>query len=681
MKSILLSALFFYSAFLSAFELMNFSKVKESYEQTLSEGILYDRNGKLLHELRVNNHIRRFKWVPITEVSAAVVEALLIAEDKHFFEHEGVDWKALADGTIRLLTLRGKRGGSTITMQLAGFLNPEIRSRSAGRTISEKWEQIKLAKIIEEKWTKEEILEAYLNLVNFKGELSGIGAASKTLFKKEPHGLEDYESVILVSFIKSPSGSAARISNRACYIAMELNIAKECDAIKEKVSSLYNRNYSVKLNYQLASHLAHKLLNKNVNEVTTTIDRTLQIFARQALANHLIKIRSRNVKDGAVLILDNATGDVLAYIGSSGELSSAKDVDGVQSKRQAGSTLKPFFYGIAFDEKLLKDTSIINDNPFSIRAGNGVYSPANYQDKFYGDVSVRVALASSLNVPAVKVVNMIGPDEARQKLSQLGFSNLEDGDYYGLSLALGSPDISLWELTNAYRVLANNGEFSELNLLLNEKDREKAKIPVFSRETSGLLKDILSDRDARALTFGSDNPLNTRFMTSVKTGTSKDMRDNWCIGFNSKYTVGVWVGNFGGEPMWNVSGVTGAAPIWRDIMNRLGPEEGEVNSAEKSIGKPNTIISSSSKKKNLINRITNPVSESIYAVDPEIPDENQAIFFESLFPDNSVYWKLDDKVLGTAGSIKFWYPKKGRHQLFLLDKNGMVLDKIIFEVR
>ena len=552
-------------------EIPDFGTVKESVRS--SELILLDRHGKPLHEIRNNKISRRMNWVSLDSISAAVIHSLLIAEDRHFFEHKGVDWKAITDGALRYFTFRGKRGGSTITMQLASILDIRLKGKAGGRSISQKWDQIRYAQEIEETWTKEEILEAYLNLVNFKGELVGIDAASRALFQKEAHGLNEVESSIIVSFFKSPSGKESRIAERACYIAREQEKELDCDKIKVKVREIFSRTYYIKPRNGFTYHIAHELNQAGVQELKTTLDKDIQIFSQEILRKQLLNLKSKNVKDGAVLVLENNTGNVLAYVGGAGrDTSSAYEIDGVKSRRQAGSTLKPFIYGLALQNKIITDNTILNDNPVDIHVGTGIYSPSNYQDAFHGDVSARIALASSLNVPAVKVLGMLSLDEFVFKLGELGFTELREADYYGLSLALGSLDISLKELTNAYRVLANGGVYSEIRI--KEDDPKSVTKKIFTKEATEIISDILSDKEARALSFGLENPLVTRHTSSVKTGTSKDMRDNWCIGYNHKYTVGVWVGNFSGEPMWNVSGVTGAAPAWRDIMNRLS--EGEI---------------------------------------------------------------------------------------------------------
>src|SRR5690606_23919194 len=261
-----------------------------------------------------------------------------------------------------------------------------------------------------------------------------------------------------------------------------------------------------------------------------------------------------------------ACGQVLAYVGSSGVWSQAPWVDHAQARRQAGSTLKPFLYQQAIERQRLTAVSLLDDGPLNLPTGNGLYIPRNYDERFSGWVSVRTALGSSLNIPAVRALTMVTPDAFRQRLSRLGLPLEHGGDYYGYSLALGSADVSLLTLTNAYRTLANLGRYSAVRL--DQGGAEEAA-RIMDAEASWIVGDILSDRQARAPTFGLDGPLTTPFWTAVKTGTSRDMRDNWTVGWSDRHTVGVWAGNSSGDSMRDVSGVTGAGHIWHDVMAYL----------------------------------------------------------------------------------------------------------------
>src|SRR5690606_31209387 len=225
-------------------------------------------------------------------------------------------------------------------------------------------------------------------------------------------------------------------------------------------------------------------------------------------------------------------------------------VVGVMACRQAGSTLKPFLYAAAFEQKLITPATLLDDAPTEIPVVGGTYRPSNYDNVFRGPVTARVALASSLNVPAVQVLTALGEEEFVRRLRALGFTRLRNAEYYGPALALGSADIRLYDLVNAYRTLANQGIWSPVGMEPSPVARlhDPSARPVFTPESTFLVSQILSDRESRSATFSLESPLSTPFWSAVKTGTSKDMRDNWCVGFSSEYTVGVWVGNFTGEP-------------------------------------------------------------------------------------------------------------------------------------
>ncbi len=325
-----------------------------------------------------------------------------------------------------------------------------------------------------------------------------------------------------------------------------------------------------------APHLARTLLKRPGERVTSTLDARVQRHAADTLQRHLRELDGRHVEDGALVVLDNATGEVLAWVGSSGELSRASEVDGVTARRQPGSTLKPFLYALAIETRLLTAASLLDDAPLAVTTPAGLYVPQNYDRGYKGHVSLRQALASSLNVPAVRTLAVVGYEPFYRQLKALGLNTLtRDADHYGYSLALGGAEVTLLDLANAYRTLANTGVSTPVRTVPGGLAHEPVR--VIAPGAAYIVGDILSDPAARALTFGLAGPLATRYAASVKTGTSKDMRDNWAIGYTARYTVGVWVGNFSGAPMHDVSGVSGAAPVWREIMDFL--HEGDAPAA------------------------------------------------------------------------------------------------------
>ena len=688
----------------------SFAAVKASYVS--SEAILLDRHGAPLSALRLDNKVRRLAWVPLPEVSPALAATLLAAEDKRFYDHAGVDWQGLAgaawDSIWRTLENRRPRGGSTITMQLVGFLDPAL-TRGEARSPGQKWAQMRAALALEQTWTKPQILEAYLNLASFRGELTGVAAAAQGLFGKSASGIDAREAAILVALLPNPNAPAAAVARRACAVAALASPAIACEEVRAMAMVTLAGPYRMAAQWNDAGHVAAKLLKRAGERVQSTLDGDLQRFAIAALRERLGELTDRGVGDAALVVLDNASGEVLAYVGSAGSLSTAAQVDGASALRQPGSTLKPFLYALALDSRLLTAASLVDDSPVAIATARGMYVPQNYDRNFHGLVSLRTALASSLNVPAVRTVELVGVDRFRDTLRKLGLDTITREDsFYGAALALGDADITLLSLTNAYRALANGGVVSPVRWTPGAAAASAQAPPrrVLGAAASYIIADILSDRGARALSFGLDNPLATRVWSAAKTGTSKDMRDNWCIGFTSRYTVGVWVGNFSGAPMRNVSGITGAAPIWRDLVHWLHATEPslqpaatagltrisvwfdpEVEPARREWFLQGTEMSVFAGNAGGAGaptpRIRYPVADTVIALDPDIPDGLQRVVFEPSPPLAGALWQLDGAALpSTDARGRFaWVPTPGKHNLALIDSDGKTLSVVAFEVR
>lgn len=680
--------------------LPSYKEVQSSHRR--SESLLLDRRGEPLQEMRTDYDRRRLDWVSIQEISPALILAVIQAEDQRFYAHSGIDYRAATAALLRGLQAESLRGASTITMQLAALLDRDLHPRKGKRSLKQKMKQAFCALQLERAWSKEEILEAYLNLITYRGEIQGIAAASRMLFGKAPHGLDRMESLLLASLIRSPNAPAESVIIRASHLNRSLQWRIDSPDLRAKVQQVYwGPSFHPAPN--LAPQVARRLLRESPSgsTISCTLEGQLQRYALDRLAHHLTSLRAQNAGDGAILVMENKTGEVLAYISRSGEPSLTRFVDGVQAKRQAGSILKPFLYAQAFDLRLLTPASLLNDSPLDLAVATGVYHPRNYDNQFHGLVTVRTALGSSLNIPAVEAIAMVGLESYLNKLRQLGIQGLKEaGDFYGPSLALGTADVSLWELVNAYRTLANGGEWSEPRLT-RDGEGKSFRRRVLAREAAFLISDILSDREARSMTFGLENPLATRFWTAVKTGTSKDMRDNWCVGYSEQFTVGVWVGNFSGEPMWDVSGISGAAPIWVEIMNylhrnnlgskRMIPqnlvrkriefpaavepprEEWFINGTEPNILKQ--MIA------RVHQRIIYPPSGAILAIDPDIPPDRQRVFFTSRVNDPGSRWVLNGQVMEETGKSIPWVPGPGKFTLAIIDKSGRIFDSVGFEVR
>ncbi|MDD2776258.1 MAG: penicillin-binding protein 1C [Gallionella sp.] len=694
-----------------------FAEVKAQY--TSSDAWLLAQNGEVLQQLRLDFAVRRLAWTPLEAVSPALLSALIYSEDKQFYAHSGVDWRAVAAASWRNLWNTRTRGASTLTMQLAGLLDELEDSRRTGRrNVLQKIGQGTDALWLDARWQKAEILEAYLNLVSFRGELQGVAAMSFGLFGKSPAALDVREAALAAVLLRAPNVPPRRAAERACVLLKQLGAPEQCADLEGFAALKLTPPYQIPAPDH-APHLARMLLKTAGLALRTTLDADLQRYANQQLRANLLQLERRNAQDGAVLVLDNQTGQVLAWVGSSGKLSSAPDVDAILAQRQAGSTLKPFLYGIALEKRALTAASILDDTPVRITTPNGLYVPQNYDKHFVGAVSLRMALGSSLNVPAVRTLLRVTPDVFQQRLAQLGFTTLkESGDYYGYSLALGSADVRLLDLTNAYRALANQGQWRDVSWLVGKTAQQPPR-QVFTAQTAAIVADILADRSARHHTYGLDSVLSTHYWTAVKTGTSKDMRDNWCIGFSQRYTVGVWVGNAKGEPMHDVSGISGAAPVWVAMMDYLHHRQNGLSvrsdppPVPKGVvprqirfepalepprrelflaGTAQTVIRASGESgrgdrkmqraDSAMARITYPSTGVIVALDPEIPPARQRVVFKTSVPVSRGWqWMLDSKPLGSAQQLTAWFPMPGQHVLLLQNDQGIVVDQVSFEVR
>ncbi len=713
----------------------SFEHVKQTTKA--SEAWLLDRHGEKLHRLRINDQVRRGEWVALADMSPALREAMVLSEDKRFYEHSGVDWRAVSAAAWGNLFNQRTRGASTLSMQLASLIDEGPRKGSERKNIFGKVGQAISAAQLERSWRKDQILEAYLNLVPFRGEVQGIDALSRTLFGKAAHGLDTREAAIAAALVRAPNAKAQTVAQRACGVLRSMQFSQEADCSALQVltqAALPRKAWSP--SDGIAPHVAQRLLAQAKSDQRSTLDAALQRQAQMSLQQHLRELRGRNVQDGAVVVLDNASGHVLAYVGSSGQLGTAQEVDAAAALRQAGSTLKPFLYAQAIAEQRITAASLLEDSSAHIPTASGLYIPQNYDRSFKGWVSTRTALGASLNVPAVRALVMVSPDSFARQLRSLGIPLKNEGDFYGYSLALGSADVSLLSLTNAYRVLANSGQYSEASFVKTTSSSSQA---VLSPQATFIVSDMLSDGNARARTFGTDSVLATRFWTAVKTGTSKDMRDNWALGYSQRYTVGVWVGNASGASMWDVSGISGAAPVWASVMSHLhattpsralpapaglvresvsyfsvGSQMIEADRQEwfisgteqktlvmQSVSNSNTtklianysINTGASGQKRppsekiasstgQVPAITSPAAGTIIALDPDIPPRHQRLHFTA--QGHAAQWLLNGQRVASAGSSANrvqWLPLPGRHILQLADAQGRVLDEVKFEVR
>ncbi|NNM51455.1 MAG: penicillin-binding protein 1C [Pseudomonadales bacterium] len=673
----------------------DFFELRSSYPS--SYALLLDRQGVQLDARRIDSRTDRLAWVPVDQVSPALLDALVFAEDRRFYHHHGVDWYAVLRASLKFAHGDKSRGASTITMQVASLLNPSLTWQRGGRSLNQKWRQMLAAKELEKHWSKDQILEAYINLTEFRGDLEGIGAASQILFDKSPATLTREEGLLLAALLPQPTASPKHVAARACALITAGFTGANCPAMQELAASVLDQRHTVYAEHPDLDPVAAQLLLQPGVQISS-LDSRIQAQAEAALSDQLALIRSAHVDSAATLVLDNATGEVLAYAFHNPR--DNKLVDSVQALRQAGSTLKPFLYELAIERRYLTAASILVDAPISLPTPSGLYAPQDYERDFKGPMTTRSALGGSINVPAIRVLTMVGEDAFWQRLFELDFTSLTQApEYYGYSLALGSGDVSLWMLANAYRTLANGGMFSSPSFELGGSGTTHR---IMDTGAAFIVADILSDREARTLTFGWESPLATSFWSAVKTGTSKDMRDNWCIGFSRNYTVAAWVGNMDGSPMHDVSGITGAAPIWLRIMRSL--EEGKVRLQGtapppppgvvvedvrfQGINEPSRkewFLSGTEMKKVIYEpqstaRILYPVDGTLIAIDPDIPPAHQRLRFHAETQGQDASWWMDGSLLGKARDLD-WQPSSGNHHLILRTRQGVVLDAVTFTVR
>jgi penicillin-binding protein 1C len=661
-----------------------------------SEAWLHDRGGRLIDSTRLDYQARRLGWVQLADVSQVTRDTLVAAEDRRFQSHNGIDWWALGGALRDRIEGRRARGASTVSMQVAAYLAPDLAA-PGHRGTWDKLRQMRAARALEARWSKDQILEAYLNLAGFRGEAQGIAAAALGLFGKTPATLTRDDALLLAALLPNPGAGSTEVARRACALGRD----QDCGRFAGAAASMLGPARSLALDPGLAPHLAARLLDTPGARVTTTLDARIQSVAIAALRRQLQGLGGTRARDGAVVVVDNESGDVLAYVGGIGGESTAPAVDGASAYRQAGSTLKPFLYAQAIEKGYLTAASILDDSPVQLDTASGLYVPQNYDRAFKGPVSARIALAGSLNVPAVRTLLLTGVDAFRDRLWDTGYRGLvEDGQYYGYSLALGSAEVTLLEQVAAYRSLALGGRWSPLRPTV-DSPHEKAR-QILSPEAAWITADILADPNARAGTFGVDSALRLPFWAAAKTGTSKAMRDNWCIGFSDRFTVGVWVGNLEGDPMRAVSGTSGAAPVWRDVMMALhagapsrpmpappGVEARPIRFAE-GIEQPRreyflkgTALTEVAAAPAAARRprIVNPVAGSVYALDPDIPLDRQRLAIAVAGQVAGHRLLLDRQDLGTADSRPLILPGRGQHRLRLVDLGGRVVDQILFTIR
>ncbi len=541
--------------------------------------VLLDRHGKPLHHL-VLPDFSRSAPVALDEVPADLIACTIAAEDKRFRSHGGIDLLATARAAKdAALHRRTVSGASTITQQLVKLSSP-----AAPRTIRTKLREALLARHLEMKWSKDQILAAYLNRLPYGNHRSGPAEAARFYFQKPLADLSLGESALLAGLPQAPSRlDPIKHPQRAVArrgIVLD-RLAKTYDASRISAARAEPLNLRPLPDKPVAPWLPASFDPSSAN-TRLTLDAALQEDVEAIVREELDKLSASNLKHAAVVVLDNETREILALV-SSGDWRDPNggQLNGALVPRSPGSALKPFTWLLGFEKGGLHPGSIVADIPTRFRTKEGLDAPENYDRTFRGPVPVREALACSLNVPAMRALNDLGgPAPLHRLLLDLGLDTIgPDAAPYGLGLTLGNAPVRLLDLANAYATLSEGGIHREARLWMVDGGRpmadKNAKAAAAPQSTichltsAYLIADILADPVARAPSFGRKGPLELPFRCAAKTGTSSDFRDNWCLGFTARFTVGVWAGNFDNSPMKGLSGVAGAGPVFHRAMLRL----------------------------------------------------------------------------------------------------------------
>lgn len=537
---------------------------------------ILDKNEVLLYEVR-NAEFGAHEYIAINNVPTTFLALLVATEDSSFYSHNGISLRGIARAAWQNIRAgRVVSGGSTITQQLVrNVLRPKKR------TVFYKVKEAVIAIKLDAQLSKKNILELYVNKVYFGHQAYGIAAAAKVYFGKSVHELSVAESSLLVGLLQSPSSYNPFYNMPAATGRQQIVLQS---AVREGVITQAERDQIAVQELQLttdtvsikAPHFVMWLLQQNVNPlhetsaIITTIDAALQTQIEDIIDYQLQRLEEKHVTSAAVVVLDVHTGELLSMVGSADYFNddNAGKVNSATALRQPGSTLKPFTYALALMQGDTAATTVA-DTDIHLRTQDGNnYTPRNYDFEHHGLVRYREALANSYNIPAIKVLQKVGIESFMRLLSAAGITSLtKHADFYGLALTLGAGEVSLLELTQAYGMLANQGNFLPITAV------RKADVPVqppqqiVPNQVAWLVTDILSDTSARVAEFGLDNVLEFDFPVAAKTGTTRNARDNWVIGYTPSRVVGVWVGNANNDPMIGTSGITGAGPIFHDVMN------------------------------------------------------------------------------------------------------------------
>lgn len=557
---------------------------------------IYDRNGTLLYTIYED---KNQSFVPLSEIPKDVQEATIAIEDKDFYRHGAIDLRGIARAAYSIAFHKTIQGGSTLTQQLVKttLLSPE-------RTIQRKVKEVLLSFLTEMLYSKDRVLEMYLNQVPYGGTSYGIESASQTYFGKKAKNLTLAEAALLAGLPEAPStyspfGAYPELGKKRQEVILQkmyeqgyITKAERDKALKEELktqnipNTIYAPHFVLYVKDLLEQKYGKKIVQEGGLTVKTSLDLPTQNYAQDTVASEVAKLKNYKVSNGATVITRPGTGEILAMVGSRGYFSDETDgnVNIALQKLQPGSSIKPINYAVGLMKGYTAATPFVDQSVCFPSPGQQPYCPKNYDNRFHGVVQMRFALGNSFNIPAVQMLKLNGLEAMIATASAMGITTLGSPDRYGLSLTLGGGEVRMIDMAVAFGVFANQGYRVDLHPILKVTDKhgnvleeyKPPSSPIFGKKVlpSGvafIISNMLQDNGARLEAFGPSSELRIgNKPVSVKTGTTNDYRDNWTIGYTPDFLVATWVGNNDHTPMSGIiSGVTGAAPIWHKIMDHL----------------------------------------------------------------------------------------------------------------
>ena len=636
---------------------------------------------------------------PLHQMPDILRRAFVTSEDRRFFEHNGIDWRArLAAAWQDMRSSRAKRGASTISEQVVRIVNPRPR------TLWSRWVEGFEAMLLERKYSKGEILEFYLNQVPYAANRRGVAQAARYYFNRDLHTLAEKEMLALAVLPRAPS--ALDLYNHPTAIEPALKRLSQAmeqrgELPKGETEKLASQRLALEPSSKppSATHfinfiretVSYRLSDNGV--LLTTLDGNLQQKAQTLLDERVKSLQRKRLHNGAVLVVDHTTGEIMAWAvagaADSKNQTPGSAIDAVRSPRQPGSSMKPFLYTLALEQGWSPATEL-DDAPMAEAIGTGLHDFHNYSHTFYGKISLREALGNSLNIPALETIDFVTPQRYLDTLHELGFTSLtQPAEFYKDGLALGNGEVTLFEMVQGFSALANHGITRPLTPLPQAPFARESR-RVFSDEASSLIGNILSDPYARRREFGVASILNLPTQTAVKTGTSTDYRDAWVLGYDAHFTVGVWFGNLDQEPMDGITGSTGPALLLRSIFSELAAREQpkplylspklvqmEIcsdygNRSRNCFPRTEYFMPGSAaplpRQKQAPNGIAllRPTEGLQIAYDPRIPSNAQAFEFvaSGVAATSQVEWVLNGKSISkTQGGHLVWPVERGRYTL------------------